>query len=107
MRNNSINVNVSNDGSTIVVVRNVSTDSSNVLVRNEGLQGKTGVTWKGEFSETEDYYLGDVVSYGGSSYFATTYSTASITTPATSPNFSVLALKGTDGGAGEGGDVRT
>tara|TARA_B110000114_G_C14939454_1_gene335731 strand:- start:353 stop:682 length:330 start_codon:yes stop_codon:yes gene_type:complete len=83
-----------------VITVNVSNDVSAVLVSDTGLRGKPGIVWRGEFSATVNYYLGDVVSFQGSSYIATVYSVASAATPNTSANFSTLAVKGEAGGAG-------
>ena len=88
-----------------VITVNVSNDVSAVLVSDTGLRGKPGIVWRGEFSATVNYYVGDVVSFQGSSYIATVYSVASAATPNTSANFSILAMKGEAGGAGGAGVV--
>ena len=79
MANNVITVNVSNDVST-------------VLVSDTGLRGRPGLVWRGEFSATVNYYVGNAVSFQESSYIVTAYSVASTTTPDVSANFSALAI---------------
>ena len=74
-----------------VINVNVSNDVSSVLVSDTGLRGRPGLVWRGEFSTTTIYYVGDAVSFEGSSYFVSTYSVASATTPNNSANFSTLA----------------
>ena len=74
-----------------VINVNVSNDVSSVLVSDTGLRGRPGLVWRGEFSTTTTYYVGDAVSFEGSSYFVSAYSVASATTPNNSANFSVLA----------------
>ena len=102
MANNVITVNVSNDVSTVSVSDTglrgrpglvcVSNDVSTVLVSDTGLRGRPGLVWRGEFSATVNYYVGNAVSFQESSYIVTAYSVASTTTPDVSANFSALAI---------------
>ena len=78
MANNTITVNVSND-------------VNSVIVSDTGLRGRPGLVWRGEFSATANYYVGDAVSFEGTSYIVSAYSAASAATPDNSANFSVLA----------------
>jgi len=62
-----------------------------------GLRGRPGLVWRGNFDGSKNYYQGDSVSYNGSSYIATAYTTASATTPDNSSTFNLIAEKGSDG----------
>ena len=81
-------------------------DGADGLVGPPGDPGEPGpagpLYWQGQYSPVLDYALGDAVSYGGSSYVATTTTTGHA--PTESAYWDILALHG-ESGTWTGGDV--
>lgn len=64
----------------------------------KGETGRPGIVWRGAFNSGRTYEAGDVVEHEGSSYIA--LRTVSGPFPGVSPSWSLLAMKGADGGDG-------
>jgi hypothetical protein len=78
--------------STVTVKSNVTT----VKASSIGIRGRTGLVWRSAWSGTVNYYLGDAVSYEGSSYVNIKYIAANSTAyPDVETNYwQLLASKG-------------
>jgi hypothetical protein len=63
----------------------------------QGVQGEIGLNWQGDWDENIDYVVSDVVSYAGSSWFASSDPILGAVPSETSPYWDALALKGEQG----------
>ena len=88
------------DDVVIVKIADSSDDVVAVSVGDTGLKGRPGIVWRDSWSPTLDYYVGDVVTYNGSSFICVSFisANASAYPPATASNWTMFVEKGRQGG---------
>jgi len=84
-----------------VIVKDLSTDSSTVVVSDKGTKGRAGLVWREDWLGTSNYYVGDAVQYAGSSYVCKRYIAANVAgfPSAFTDDWHVLSARGSTGSA--------
>jgi len=91
-------VNITDVGQEIVDTVNVVEENVTVSLGTTGLRGRPGAVWRGEWSGTSNYYVGDLVKRDGNVFICTAYIDASTTAyPGVTSNWEIFAEKGEDG----------